>query len=257
MILLKPDDFGPEALRLLGSRELKPPRGAIVGPGGQKAKLADPLYQRLGWAVRCKPTILPSGRIVLPLYSDTFSISIMALSDDEGSTWHASKPLIGFGNIQPTVLRRGDGTLVAYMRENGALNRIRVAESKDDAVSWSPVSETDLPNPGSGLDAVRLASGRWALIYNDSATSRAHTWPSPSPTTRAAHGNGPGTSRFTPPAATITPPSSRAVTARSTRSTVASWRRTRTHPASPGAELKGIKHAVFNEAWILGADGPG
>ena len=173
VILLKPDDFGAEALRRLGSRELKPPRGAIVGPGGQKAKLADPLYQRLGWAVRCKPTVLPSGRIVLPLYSDTFSISIMALSDDEGSTWHASKPLLGFGNIQPTVLRRDDGTLVAYMRENGELNRIRVAESKDDAISWSPVAETELPNPGSGLDAVRLAGGRWALIYNDSATSRA------------------------------------------------------------------------------------
>ena len=84
MILLKPADFSAEALRLLGTREIRPPRGAIVGPAGQKAKLADPLYQRLGWAPRCKPTVLPSGRIVLPLYSDTFSISIMALSDDEG-----------------------------------------------------------------------------------------------------------------------------------------------------------------------------
>ena len=72
----------------------------------------------------------------------------MALSDDEGSTWYASKPLIGFGNIQPTVLRRDDGTLVAYMRENGALNRIRVAESKDDAVYLGPgLRKPSCPTP--------------------------------------------------------------------------------------------------------------
>ena len=139
VILLKPTDFSGEALRLLGTREIRPPRGALVGPAGQKAKLTDPLFQRLGWAPRCKPTILPGGRIVLPVYSDTFSISIMALSDDEGATWYASKPLIGFGNIQPTVLRRDDATLVAYMRENGPLKRIRVSESKDDGVTWGPV----------------------------------------------------------------------------------------------------------------------
>ena len=82
-----------------------------------------------------KPTVLPSGRILLPLYSDTFSISIMAVSDDGGQTWYASKPLIGFGNIQPAVLRRDDGTLVAYMRENGPLHRIRISESRDDGLT--------------------------------------------------------------------------------------------------------------------------
>ena len=99
-----------------------------------KERLGNKLYQRLGWQPRCKPTILPSGRILLPLYTDTFSISIMAISDDDGATWYASKPLIGFGNIQPAVLRRNDGTLVAYMRENGPLNKIRVAESSDDGI---------------------------------------------------------------------------------------------------------------------------
>jgi len=36
----------------------------------------------------------------------------MAITDDNGLTWHASKPLFGFGNIQPTVMSRNDGTLV-------------------------------------------------------------------------------------------------------------------------------------------------
>src|SRR5262249_13855164 len=129
--------------------------------GRLKERLSNKLSSRLGWQPRCKPTVLPSGRILLPLYSDTFSVSLMAISDDTGETWYASKPLAGFGSIQPAVLRRGGGTLVAYMRENGPIRRIRVAESKDDGVAWGAVGATDLANPGSGLDAVRLANGHW------------------------------------------------------------------------------------------------
>ena len=33
----------------------------------------DELYQRLGWMPRVHPLVLPSGRWILPLYSDTFS----------------------------------------------------------------------------------------------------------------------------------------------------------------------------------------
>jgi predicted neuraminidase len=96
----------------------------------------------------------------------------MAISDDDGKTWYAGKPLAGYGNIQPAVLRRRDGTLVAYMRENGPLKRIRVAESKDDGISWGTVGVTELPNPGSGLDAVRLENGNWVLVYNDTTSGR-------------------------------------------------------------------------------------
>jgi predicted neuraminidase len=176
IIFLKPDDFADEAHKLLDERissnpaELTPQRKARLDE--LRRKFGDKLYQRLGWQPRCKPTLLPSGRMLLPLYSDTFSISMMAITDDNGRTWKASKPLIGFGNIQPTVLRRNDGTLVAYMRENGPRKRIRLAESKDDGTSWGPVGETTLPNPGSGLDGVRLVNGHWLLVYNDTERGR-------------------------------------------------------------------------------------
>ena len=52
---------------------------------------ADLLYQRLGWMPRVHPLVLPSGRWILPLYSDTFNCSIMAISDDRGETWTASR----------------------------------------------------------------------------------------------------------------------------------------------------------------------
>jgi len=176
LVLLKPADFKDEALKIL-DEELKKLGRPLAGRQAAaleetRKRLGEKLYQRLGWQPRCKPTVLPSGRILLPLYSDTFSISIMAVSDDRGATWYASRPLIGFGNIQPSVLRRNDGTLVAYMRENGPRGRVRIAESRDDGITWGPVGVAELPNPGSGLDGVRLASGHWALVYNDTTRAR-------------------------------------------------------------------------------------
>ena len=176
LILLKPDDFRDQAISLLddllGRLNLPLSERQKAEIEEARRRLGDKLYQRLGWQPRSKPTVLPSGRILLPLYTDTFSISIMAISDDDGKTWFAGKPLIGFGNIQPSVLRRDDGTLVAYMRENGPRERIRVAESKDDGITWGPVGVSELPNPGSGLDGVRLANGHWLLVYNDTTEGR-------------------------------------------------------------------------------------
>jgi predicted neuraminidase len=176
LVLMKPVDFGEEAITELDRRI-----AALPAPlserqqqeiNAARAKLGQKLYQRLGWQPRCKPTVLPSGRILLPLYSDTFSLSIMAISDDGGETWFSGKPTLGFGAIQPSVLRRNDGTLVAYMRENGFTRRVRIAESTDDGMSWGPVGVGELPNPGSGLDGVRLANGHWALVYNDAERGR-------------------------------------------------------------------------------------
>lgn len=176
LILLKPDDFGERArkqldddlglLKLVLTKKLQQELEQV------RQRLGDKLYQRLGWQPRCKPTQLPSGRLLLPLYSDTFSLSIMAISDDRGQSWRAGQPMLGFGAIQPTVLRRDDGTLVAYMRENGPRRRMRVAESKDDGETWGKVGDSVLLNPGSGLDGVRLANGHWVLVYNDTLSGR-------------------------------------------------------------------------------------
>ena len=176
VIWLKPEDFKDKAMSLL--RENLAKRQEPASERTQKyvarleEQLSDKLTQRLGWQPRCKPTVLSTGRILLPLYSDTFSFSLMAISDDDGATWYASEPLMGFGNIQPAVLERKDGSLVVYMRENGPLDKIRVSESKDKGLTWGPVGALDIPNPGSGLDAVRLANGHWVMIYNDTVQGR-------------------------------------------------------------------------------------
>ena len=58
------------------------------------------------------------------------------------------------------------------MRENGFQGRVRISESRDDGLTWGAVGVSDLPNPGSGLDGVRLSNGHWLLVYNDTTQHR-------------------------------------------------------------------------------------
>jgi predicted neuraminidase len=196
-IYMKPADFSAEFKKLsmeqrkareelitrlsTADRErLRAREQRIRGPSSEEiaARIDDKMFQRLGWQVRCKPTLLspsskhPNGRILLPLYSDTFSLGIMANSDDKGRTWSAGKPIMGGGAIQPTVLARNDGTLVAYMRDNGGSGHIKVSESTDDGETWGKVTLSELANPGAGIDGVRLANGHFCLVYNDTERGR-------------------------------------------------------------------------------------
>ena len=77
----------------------------------------DPEKRSKGWMTRTSPITLPSGRILVPLYSDGFYLGLMALSDDGGVTWRASSPIVGACLNQPSVARKRDGTL--SRRESG------------------------------------------------------------------------------------------------------------------------------------------
>jgi predicted neuraminidase len=134
---------------------------------------SDKLSSRLGWFTRTHAIELPSGRILLPMYSDGFSISLIAISDDGGQTWYASEPIVGYGNIQPSLLRKRDGTLVAYMRDNGPPpKRIHMATSKDDGITWTGAQDTTIPNPGASVEGIVLRDGNWLLVYNDLESGR-------------------------------------------------------------------------------------
>jgi predicted neuraminidase len=102
------------------------------------------------------------------MYSDGYSFGIMAMSDDGGVTWKGSEPIVGLGGIQPSVVRKNDGTLVAYLRDNGPPpKRALVSESHDDGESWTTARDTDMPNPGSSVEVIRLRNGHWIMVHND------------------------------------------------------------------------------------------
>ncbi len=150
------------------------PRETLSAYSSRIRKMAsDKLSRRIGWMTRAHPFVLDNQRLIVPLYSDGFSFSLMAITDDWGKTWKASTPLVGGGNIQPSIVRRKDGSLYTLMRDNGpAPKRLHQSESRDRGETWSPVSDSNLPNPGSGAELISLKNGHWALIYNDTERGR-------------------------------------------------------------------------------------
>ncbi len=129
----------------------------------------DKLTRRLGWFGRSRPTQLQDGRILLGLYSDGFSFGAATFSDDGGETWSFSEPIVGGGAVQPSFAQRRDGTVVAFMRDNGpAPKRVLVAESPDGGDTWSIARDhPDLLESGTGVEALVLPDGRWVVIHND------------------------------------------------------------------------------------------
>lgn len=201
-----------------------------------KVILKQQLVRRLGWTTRARPLTLANGTILLPMASEVFGVAMMALTRDGGQTWQFSEIPYGLGVEQPSVFQRTDGSLVALMRDASDANRIRRSESTD-GVSWSRIENLALPNPGSGLEVLRLRSGRMVLIYNDCeddprntlavslSADEGKTWQ----WTRHLE-QGTPSGRFDYPSIMQTPDG-------------------KIH-ASYSFNLKTIKHVVFDEAWL-------
>ena len=121
----------------------------------------------IGWMTRIKPLLLGENKILLPLYSDGFNFSLVAISDDDGTNWRPSLPIVGRGNVQPSLIQKKDGTIVSYMRDNGdAPPRVQVSESVDMGRTWTAAQKTEIPNTAS-VQVLKLSDGRWAFIGND------------------------------------------------------------------------------------------
>jgi predicted neuraminidase len=96
-------------------------------------------------------------------------------STDDGKTWQRRGPIAvpgkPHGLIQPTLLQTSDNRLLALCRSRG-IGAICQAESADGGETWSAAKPIDLPNPNSGIDAVRTAKGEFFLAYNHTKTGR-------------------------------------------------------------------------------------
>ena len=133
--------------------------------------------------IRAKPLLLSDGAIVSGTSVESYHswAAWIERSTDNGSTWSRIGPIVApgvpppnetYGIIQPSVVRLKDGTLRLYARSTGQIAKICVSDSKDGGFHWTSVHTLALPNPNSGIDALRLRDGRIVLIYNNSPSGR-------------------------------------------------------------------------------------
>ena len=124
--------------------------------------------------IKNKPVALPGGMLLSPSSSEDQGWRVhFERSEDGGKTWTATEPINDgktIGAIQPSLLRRRDGSLLAIGRSRQG--KLWQATSTDAGKTWSPMTLTVLPNPNSGTDAVTLADGRQLLVYNHTRRGR-------------------------------------------------------------------------------------
>ncbi len=154
---------------------------------------------------RNKPLILSNGDILCGTSAETWQswACWVETSPNGGQSWQrygpiafptrypemvdASQPISGAWNegtnsldlpndfagvIQPAVWEYAPGRLKMLMRATQSVGFICQSLSDDYGRTWSAPQPTGLPNPNSGIDAVRLSDGRIALAYNPSRTER-------------------------------------------------------------------------------------
>jgi predicted neuraminidase len=175
-ILLKPDDrFAEEVASKFKQLTPNTSGWSAYAPSYDDMIIAagrDAGKRSFGWMTRIHPLVLKNGRILLPLYSDGFNFSLAAVSDDDGSTWLPSLPIVGRGNVQPSLAQKKDGTVVAYMRDNGdAPGRVQISTSTDQGESWTAARKTKIPNTAS-VEVCTLQDGKWAFVGNDESDGR-------------------------------------------------------------------------------------
>ena len=175
-IILKPGERFSETIQLAFEEHIDEPMWAEYAPPYSRLIIdaaKDPEKRQKGWMTRIHPISLESGRILLPLYSDGYNISIVAISDDNGNNWRASNPIVGLGPIQPSLVQKQNGHIVAYMRDSGVEpKRILKSISRDNGETWSFATDTKIPNPSSSIEVLQLKNGNWVMACNDTESSR-------------------------------------------------------------------------------------
>ena len=188
--------------------------------------------------VRNRPAPLSDGSWLVPIYHEFLGKfpELLWLSETaDGLSATKSRISGGRSIIQPALAALSTNTALAFLRDCSPRKRISMARTDDAGRTWSPPQPLDLPNPDSGLTALRLADGRVLLAFNDSAAGRGNL--------SLAVSNDEGRT----------------------------WRRLATLAEEAGAEFsypfllrtrdgkihlaytwkrKGIKHVAFNSAWL-------
>jgi predicted neuraminidase len=125
--------------------------------------------------VKNGPAPRSDGSWAVPIYQELLGKlpELLWLRESAGAV-DATRSRIcgGRSGLQPALVPLSTNSALAFLRDVSQRKRISVARTDDAGLTWAPPRALDLPNPDSGLAALRLADGRVLLVFNDSTTGR-------------------------------------------------------------------------------------
>lgn len=119
--------------------------------------------------IKNKPYTLSDGTILSPSSTESLDEIWKAhieVSKDQGQTWeirtiHHDDSIQA---IQPSIVEHPDGRIQVLCRSKE--NYVMSTFSSDQGRTWMPWRKTNLQNPNSATDAIRLQNGKFLIVYN-------------------------------------------------------------------------------------------
>jgi predicted neuraminidase len=123
----------------------------------------------LGWTTRTNPIVMDNDEILFPMCDEVKGYSFFLTSPDNGETWERHAPIKSNPhNLQPAVIQRENGDLLALIRTAGEGGRCWETVSRDHGRTWSNAKPGPFRNPNSALAMIKLTSGNIVAVYNNS-----------------------------------------------------------------------------------------
>lgn len=135
-----------------------------------------------GTFVRQPIHITGDGSWLLPIFScrtvagqkwdGSLDVSGVMRSTDQGRSWQHIAVPDSLGCVHMSIVPASNGGLLGFFRSRWA-DFIHSTRSDDGGLTWSSPVPTVLPNNNSSIQALRLADGRLAMIFNASSAADA------------------------------------------------------------------------------------
>ncbi len=171
--------------QVAGNQDTAMVRRRVSGDGGHSWGPVETLFGEqpgFGTFIRQPIVVTDSGDWLLPIWRCTkppvgawtgdLDTSSVMISSDQGKSWTEHAVPGSTGCVHMNIVDLRNGRMVAFYRSRWA-DWIYASRSHDGGRTWTAPEPTDLPNNNSSIQAVRLANGHIAMVFNESSKANA------------------------------------------------------------------------------------